>query len=249
MDKLTAFKLTHDEIFERMSEPEKAEHIVSDCSFCVESETAELIKEGGEPVSKTYSEEEFNSAVKAAVDEATAPLVAKLAEVDASKAQEQADARIAELEAEHANAIDALKGELDTVKVEAVAHEQKYNDVVSYLEAEKAAADEAAAIEARKSERLAAVKEVAALDDEYVADNIDRWASMSDEDFGALTASWNAVKATVKTVEAGSEELPSELPAESAMHNGGGEAGSKRPAYKEVIGQRALGIDVRTLAK
>lgn len=245
MDKLTAFKLTHDEIFERMTDSEKAEHLGSgSCGLCVESETAAL-NEGGEPVSKTYSEEEVKALVKNAVDEATAPLEAQLAEVETSKAQEEFDAKIATLEAEHAQAIDTLKAELDTAKVEAGANEQKFNDVIAYLESEKAAADEAAAIEARKEERLAAVKEVASFDEAYLEENIDRWASLSEEDFGALTASWDAVKATVKPV--GGEELPSGLPAESAMHNGGGESGKAVPAYKEIIGLRSRGIDARTL--
>lgn len=246
MDKLTAFKLRHDEIFERMNDSEKAEHLGSSCGLCVGSETAALNNEGGEPVSKEYSDKEIDALIKAAVDEATAPLEAKLAEVESSEAQKEVDAKIANLEAEHAQAIDALKAELDTALVAASANEQKYEDVVAYLEAEKAAADEAAALAERKEARLAAVKEVASFDDEYVDANIDRWAGLSDEDFEALTASWDAVKATVKPA---GEELPSNLPAESAMAAGGGQAGGKTPAWKEIIGQRSLGVDIRTLAK
>jgi len=242
MDKLTAFKITHDEVFERMSDAEKADHRSSFCEIC-ESETAAL--KGGDTVSKTYTEEEVQGLVAKAVQDATAPLEAKLDEIKASKEQEAVDAKIASLEAAHTEEVDALKAELDTANVKVAEVQTNYDNLVSYLEAEKAAAEEAAAAEAKKADRLEAVKEVASFDEDYLQANIDRWARMNDEDFEALTASWDAVKKTVSPVN-GKEELPSEIPAESAMLNTN-RSEPKNSNRKEILGLRNSGIDPRTI--
>lgn len=243
MDKLTAFKITHDEVFERMSEAEKAEHISSSCELC-ESENAALIK-GGDTVT-TYTEDEVKGLVAKAVQEATAPLEAKLDEVRTSKEQEAVDSKIAALEAAHAEELDALKAELDTANVKATEVQSNYDGLVDFLESEKAAAEKAAAVEAKKASRLDAVKEVASFDDAYLEANIDRWANMDDEDFEALTASWDAVKQTVAPGVNSGKELSSELPAESAMLNGSHKE-VKGTARREILGLRNRGIDPRTL--
>jgi multidrug resistance efflux pump len=119
------------------------------------------------------------------------------ARIDAFKAD--AEAQIAEVRAQLDTAVleaQQAKSELDTFKAELAA----------LAEAEAAQA----AIEARRDERLARVKEVASFPEEYLTLNADRFAAMSDEDFEEKVAEWAMISSKTPAVAGG-------IPAKTAL--------------------------------
>lgn len=173
MDKL---KELHDNLLLEKSEEDV--HDESSCPFCnpdilIDKDSHER----GEM--KTFTEDELAAAVQAAI----APIQAELDALKDEKAEVEVDARIAEIQTESAELVSQAQADKDVAVLSATEATQKYEDLVSYLEAEQAAVAEAAAAEARKTERLDQIKEIASFKDEYIAENLDRWAALSDEAF------------------------------------------------------------------
>jgi hypothetical protein len=141
----------------------------------------------------TFSDEEVqaavDAAVAAAVAEATSPLTSRIAELEGSAQQTEVEQMKSDLEAR----ISELEGKLDAAVLEATAAKEEKAALEQTIEDEKAAAEEAAAVTARREERLQKVKEVANFPDTYLAENADRFAAMSDEDFNARLEEWTTL--------------------------------------------------------
>lgn len=231
----TDLREMHDKMLEAI--PSGAVHDSSACPFCATSDL-EIANSTGGIVSeeKTYSEADMQSALDKV--EALEAQVARL-----SQAAEDAtiDSRITEAKAELESQIADLQSRLDTATLEAEAAKSELEAVTSFLAAEAAAAEEAAAVEARKAERVERVKEAASFPDEYLEQNADRFAAMSEEAFELALEDWK----TIAPKREESSELP---PAETAMQgNRSVNTNSDINAMRSVLGARNLGVDVRSI--
>jgi DNA repair exonuclease SbcCD ATPase subunit len=236
----------HDLLLEQ--KPESAEHDEDNCPFCNEGidhdhddtqDNSNYSIGGGDM--KTYTEDEFTAAVTEAVAPLQAAAEAKVAELQSeidelrtSQARPEVEGQIAELQAD-----------LDKAEIRVAEAERKHDELVAYLEAEAAAAEQAALVELRRSERRDAVKAAAPFGDDYIDANLDRWVAMEDEAFDAVIEDWKAVSASSRQATDEVEEA-AEVPAETAMSNvrnedhGGSVAAS-------VFAARNHGVDVRYL--
>jgi hypothetical protein len=192
--------------------------------------------------SKEYTEDEVKTAVAVAVEEATAALRNELNAIKESEEAAAVDARVAEAVAAKDAEIADLQGKLDTVTLEAEEAKKTHDELVAFLETEAAAKAQAEVEEARRNDRIEAVKEFAFSED-YVAAAIDRWVAMEDEAFTALLDDWKAVS-TAKKTEA---PKPTTLPSETAMTASREETTDSVSARREVLGLRFRGVDTRKL--
>ena len=193
-----SLRAKHDELLKTM--PEGASHNAEDCAICGDDSL-----EGDEV---TYTDEELQARIDEAVAEATAPLTAKIEELETSEEEAAIKARITEATTDLTTKVEELQAQLDKAVLEAEAAKTELADTVSYLtsvEEEKAAEEEATRI---REERLTLVKEVASFPEEHIAANIDRWASMDEEAFQAQVNDWKLI--TPKPVDL-------KVPAETAM--------------------------------
>lgn len=232
MDEL---RKAHDELLK--NKPETAVHDETDCIFCNEDYSSE---EGGDM--KTFTEEELNAAVAAAV----APIQAELETAKEAQADKDVDDRVSEVKAEADQAVADIQGQLDEAMVQKGAAEKALEDTKAYLESvradEEAAAAHAAALESRK----AAVAELALFGDEYVETNIERWAALADEDFDALMADWKTVAESAKS---NSSEGAEEESSDTAMNSTRDTASSRNTSddFNDVLGARSAGVDIHTI--
>jgi hypothetical protein len=197
MNDFDTVKELHDSLLSDEFKPSDVSHDSSSCLMCLaeadgaEAEQTETISKGGDM--STYTEEELQAAIAAAVS----PLQAELTGIKDSEQTAADEAKIAELNETHEAAIAELQTQLDLSNAEAKAEAKKHDDLVALLE--EAAAQEAAdeALEARRTEVAASVADT--FDDDYVQANLDRWASLDSETFDALVADLKTVKSEVST--------------------------------------------------
>ena len=225
----------HDEMLKNM--PEGASHDAEACPLCNPNTTFNSI--GGGDM-KTYTEDEFTAAVHEAVAplqaEAEATVAALQAELDELKteaAKSEVEGQIAEVQAE-----------LDKAEIRVAEAERAYADLVSYLEAEVAAAEQAALVEARREARRTAVKEASLLGDEYIDSKLDRWVAMDDESFEAMLEDWKTVSSSSRETV---KEASADLPLETAMSTVRDIDPGSASLTADVLGARNAGIDVRYL--
>jgi hypothetical protein len=232
------FKAEHDKML--AEKPEGVEHDTDNCQFCSASE-------GGD-MSKTYTEDE----VRAAVEEALAPVQAELDTIRASEAEEAVATKVAEAVAAKDAEISELHGTIDTLTLRAEKAEADYDAVIAWLDSEKTAAEEAAALAARKEERLAAVKEVASFAEDYIEANADRWVALDDTAFASLLDDWKAVAEASKSVAKADEDAEgddlADAPVATAMKaSRDNEGGDKWSDFREVFRMPLMGTDLTTL--
>lgn len=183
-----ALKELHDELL--ASAPSGVEHDATTCPLCsMQEETTIETPDGGENGLSTFTQEDIDSAVAAAVK----PLDDKIKELLTSQEQADIEERIVKEKAELEAKMADIQTQLDSAVLEAAEAKKTHDEFVAFLDAAKA--DEAAKAElaSRKEARLTLVKEVASFPEEYVEANADRWAALSDEDFEALTADWKQI--------------------------------------------------------
>lgn len=182
---------------------------------------------------RTFTETEHFALLTDAVARETASKADRIGELEAS---------VSTLTAEKA-AVEADKSELesriDVLEAEKVSAQRAHDEAVEEFEAFKRDLDEKAAVQERKSARVAAVQEVAAglLDDSYFTDaRVQRWAEMSDEAFEQTVADFKelAEKAPKKDTAASGDSAPTEAARETAAFTGGT---SPADAGGSVLGQ------------
>lgn len=232
----------HDELLAK--KPEDTTHDEGNCPFCQsadQSDGTSSSSEGG-VMSKTYSQEELDAAIAAAVK----PLEETLQEVKAGQEQSEVEQRHAKEKAELEASIADLQTQLDTATLKASEAEKKHDELVAFLEAEQAKAEAAAEIARRREERLAAVKQVASFPDEYVEANADRWAAMADEDFVAMTDGFKAIASKPAGDESddNSDETLAGKTAMIASRNDGSEGKS---GVRDIFDLTLSGVDPRTV--
>lgn len=179
----------------------------------------------------TYTEAELKAAVDKAVAEATAEMQAKLAELANSQAEAASAQAKSDLEAQVAD----LQAKLDAAVLEAAQAKEEKENLQKAWDEEKAAEEEAKALAARRDERLAKVKEVANFPEDYLEQNGDRFAALSDEDFEARLEEWRVIAKK-------EEKVPAKTSFKAAREDK--ETESALSALREL---RAVGADPRTL--
>lgn len=220
-------KEQHDQML--ADKPSGVEHDTESCPFCNP-------EQGGDMSGTTYTEEDLKAAVEEAVAEALAPFQ-ESANLEALQAA--IDEAIAPIQAQ----VEELQNQLDTATLRAEKAEKDYADLVALLEAAKAEEEAKAALEARKAERLEAVKDLGFSED-WVNERLDRWTAMADEVFQELLDTWKAAIASKN--ESGSS---TSIPDATAM-TAGNEAdrgGDKFATFREVSRLGLSGVDVRRL--
>lgn len=232
---MSALRELHDQMISEM--PASASHEAADCPIC----TPQISEETGGNMSDTFTKDEVEARVAAAVAEAVSPLAAELDAIRSGEEAAAVEARIAEAKAESEAAVAALQAELDAKAIELEAKSQELAELVSLLEAEEARLAEEAALAARIEERVAAVTEAGAFSEEYVQENAARWASMDDEAFEVALADYKVLAEKAAAASSGSK-----IPAQTVMtaareENNGGSAVGK------LFGLSRGGFDPRTM--
>lgn len=241
---MTSLKEAHDRLL--AEKPEGDEHDATTCVLCNDEPTVDPTHQGGD-MSKTYTEDELNSAVR----EAVAPIAAELDQMRAERsngeveeriaaAKADADAQVAELQTQFDAQVAALQLQLDAAEILANETAAEKDAIVAYLTAEAQQAEMEATVASRTESRVAAVTAVASFTEEQVAKNTARWIAFSDEDFDAYIEDLKAI-ATPSTAAA---DLPTGVPAETAMNNT--RSKDTESALGAFYGTLKAGIDPRT---
>ena len=236
-------KEIHDQLL--ASKPESANHDAAGCKFCIEALAApssEPVPTGGPKVSdpKTYTEDEMTALITSKVADATKDLQAKLEAFESQVSESEVQAKIDEAKAEGEAKAAELQTELDTAAIALKTAEDELTALKTYLDEEKAKADEAAQIAAVSEERKNAVAEVASFRDDYVTEErIARWAKMGEEEFAALLEDYKAASAKKPPAPA-----PKKIPATTAMVAA---REGKVSHVAEVLSWREAGVDARDI--
>jgi hypothetical protein len=222
----------HDLLLEQI--PEGAIHDTEGCPFCSPDLSAN--SDGGGDM-KTYTEDEFTTAVQ----EAVAPIQAA-AEAKVNELQSELDGlKVTQAKGEAEGRIAELQVELDKAEINLTNANAKYDELVAYLESVEAAKVEAAAQEALRETRAAALAESTPLAQERIAEIVDRFIAMDDESFAALVEDYKTVS-SASTKE--TEETSVDIPRETAMSNVRDENSSSK-GYASVFAARNTGNDIR----
>lgn len=164
------------------------------------------------PTANMFSEAQVAAQVSAAVDKAVAETTTKMqAEIDELRRA----ATDSEMQAKIDEAVAELKAKLEETTAELVAKDAELKTERDERAAERAAADqvEQARLAAERREtRIEAVKATEALTDNFVESDAfqsaaDRWASMSDEEFAAQLAEYQALRPAADTADPNEDPL------------------------------------------
>lgn len=214
IEELKLIKDMHDSVIQSSG----LEHNAEECEIC----SASLEALGGTVSGETFTKEQ----VDAKLAEALAPLQAKLDELESEKNEAAVDEKIAEAQKAADEKVVAIQADLDAAKIAQAAAEQERDaaqksltDTLSYLESEKEAAEAAAEAESKKAERVEAVKEAAAFDDDYLQANAERWSKMDEELFTATLEEYKVLSA--KAGKKTESKIPSSTKLETASEQNG----------------------------
>lgn len=244
-----SLKALHDRMLEE--KPESAQHDSDECPFCNPQIPTQ---HGGRMSDMTFTEDQVEALVQAKVAEATASLQAELDTFKSSQEAAAVEAKIAEAKAEADEKVRDLQAQLDASVIEASEAKKAYEDLTTYLDSLKTEAEAAAALEALTEERKAAVAEAVTFPEEYVEQNVARWAAMSAEDFEATLADYKAIaeRAAASAKETSGSEEPG-VPGATALGSGAretaGATGSGFTALSALREVRAAGVDPRDLTR
>jgi len=227
---MTNKRSLHDALLQAM--PEGAAHDREMCALCSAPSSGK--PEGG-PVD-TFTAEE----VQAAIVEATAPLHARLAAMEAAANESELESRVGAIAAAHEAELAEVRSQLDVAVLEAHSARAQLDATIAYLESERAAAEEAVTLEARREERLAKVREVASFPEDYIAAHADRFVAMSDDDFEARIAEWAALSSKIGMPAGAPPKVTALMAARETSTSG-------RNAMAELRAMRMAGIDPRNI--
>lgn len=195
---------------------------------------------------KTYTDDQVQALVAAAVAKATEDLQGELNGFRSTEDAAALDAKISEAKAEVEAAMADLQAKLDEAVATSTQVTRERDEIVAWLDSAKADSERAAEISQRRDTRIAQVAEVIDFPEEHVAARADVWSEMDDEKFEALLADYRAMATKIGTKTDGSE--PPRVTAMVATRESG--AGSTRKvgsAVREVIGLYRTGVDPRAI--
>jgi hypothetical protein len=228
------------------SQPEGAPHDRETCGYCL------MPNEGGSVAGRTYTEDELNDAVN--------PLLAKMSELQEQIRTLTVEGQVETVRAESEVEMNSLQAKLDAKELERQAATEELAAFKAAAEKKDADDKEAKEKEDRKDEREKDAKEKAGFSDDYIKDNLDRWAGLSDEAWTERLADWAAI-APEKALDAGwpaqkNSGIPnSQSPLSAAREPGVTKPNSNMDAHKalyhevvgEVLQKRFDSFDPRTI--
>ncbi len=174
-----------------------------DCPFCT-GEYASSVEGGNNVSEKTYSDEETQALVAAAVAKATTDLQTELDAFKAGEESAQMQAQIQTIKDDLQAQIDAAKtdaetqinemtAKLDAAVLEAEQAKTERDEITTWLDNEAARVIEEATQATLRAERIEKVAEVVTFPEDYVNERADRWASLDAEQFEALLADYKTL--------------------------------------------------------
>jgi hypothetical protein len=224
--------------------PDGAVHDATACDWCspVIQATDETDRTEGGVLDVSITQEDLDKAVAAAVASLQAEVDALRqfkAEIESTDAAKAHEAAVAAVEAEKAD----LQAKLDAANIEVNEWKTKHDEVTAWLAAEAEMAEKEAQIAALRDERVEAVKALQIFADDYVEENAQRYAEMTDEVFTASIADWKAIKAT-KSSDGEEQELPTKTTFVATRDDDGK---AKTSHLREVMRLRNEGVDPRRI--
>lgn len=172
------------EVHDRLlaEKPEGAEHNTETdpCPLCAlqETENDDTPAPGGKSMTttetepRTFTEAEVKAKIEEAVTTATSAMQQSLEAADVEAKVDELTEQLTELQAKYDSEVAAR-----------AAADEKVVDVQKAWDDEKAAAELAVEAAARKDTRLAELAEIIELPEDYLKENEDRFAAMTDEDW------------------------------------------------------------------
>lgn len=226
----------HDRLLEVM--PDGADHKAGDCPLCTVTAADETnCTQGG--VMPEFTQADIDAAVAAA----TSPLQQRLTELEAQAQESEVGKAVSTAVADKETQITDLQTQLDTATAGRTAAESKLTETEQFWTDAIAAHQEAVTIAARKETRLGQAAELKVFSDEYIAQNADRFAAMSDDDFAARIEEWKLIAAQHDVGEG------SKPPAKTAMvaSRTDQSSGDKGSALSRLAELRTRNVDLRTV--
>ena len=180
------------------------------CLLCNEKAHLDDPDERGD-MEKNYTQAELEAAVAAAVT----PLAAELDTIKNSAEVAEQEAKITQIQEEADQKVAEAEARVDTATVEANTAKTELAEKIAYLEKVKQDTEDAAAREALKTERTEAAAK-ANFPEDRIAERIDSWVAMSDEDWASTLEDWKAIP-SAPAEQANEETL--NAPLETAVEN------------------------------
>jgi hypothetical protein len=230
MSTTDGLKAIHDHLLASM--PEGAEHESTTCSLCA-LEVIENTTPGGS-MPETFTQEEVDAAVAAS----TGPLQQRLNELEAQVQESEVGRAVAQATETKDAEISTLQQQIDAAEAARTAAENKLVEVEQFWVDAIAAQEAAVELAARKERRVAEAKQAGVFNDDYIDENAERFAAMSDEDFTARLDEWRLIAAKTgdSTAPARTALVASAAPTQTASSN-----------LSVVTELRGLRVDPRTL--
>lgn len=240
MSTSSELRVIHDRLLEVM--PDGAEHNASKCSLCaMETDpNPDHARTPGGVMPETFTQEDLDAAVAAA----SSPLQQRLVELEAQVQETEVGRAVAEAVAAKETAVIELQQQLDAAVAARTTAETKLTETEQYWADAIAAHEAAVQLAARAQDRAAKAKELGVFNDEYIDANAERFAAMSDEDFGDRLEEWKLI---AKRETPGLAAAASKIPAKTALAASRAEAPKTGSALGRLAEFKARGVDPRTL--
>jgi hypothetical protein len=180
-------KVLHDQLL--ASKPEEAAHDEATCPLCAMETVATHDTNPGGSMPETFSQED----VEAAVAAATTDLQKRLEELGAQVRDTEVGRAVADALATKDTEVSELQAQLDAAEAARTAAENKLTEVEQFWADAITAHEEEATFAARREQRVTEATEAGVFSDDYIGENADRFAAMSDEDFKARLDEWKVI--------------------------------------------------------
>lgn len=190
---------------------------------------------------ETFTQDELDAAVAAA----SAPLQQRLAELEAQVQETEVGRAVTDAVAAKETTIAELQQQLDAAVAARTTAESTLTETEQYWADAIAAHEAAVELAARAQERAAKAKELGVFNDEYIAENAERFAAMTDEDFNARIEEWQLIASKREPV--GFKAAVSNIPAQTALVASRPDATATGSALGRLAELKARRVDPRTL--
>lgn len=192
---------------------------------------------------KTFTDQEVQALVTAAVAEATKDMSKELDDLKATQTVSDFEAKVTQAQADADAKVADLQSQLDASVIDAEAAKTALDELKTFLTTESARIDAEAAAAARSDERVKAVSEAATFPEEYLTANTERWAAMDDAAFESLLADY---KSMGEKTAANDKGIPAGTALQATRET---KASGTASAAIEVMRLRGSGTDPRQLIR
>lgn len=144
---------------------------------------------------ETFTQEDVDAAVAAA----TSDLQKRLDELGAQVQETEVGRAIADAVADKDTQISDLQSQLDAAEAARNAAENQLTEVSQFWADAIAEHEQELELTAKREERTTKAREAGVFSDEYITENADRFAAMSDGDFAARLDEWRLIASKAGT--------------------------------------------------